>query len=99
MVGALQQMKKFIEEMSETNRRLEQVPYYHAVIMQDTSVADPHWFHCGSGYRSGSSIFLSTQDRIWIQIQGFDDQKLEKKLQLTKKIYISLIKNCNLLIP
>jgi hypothetical protein len=26
MVGALQQMKKFIEEMSETNRRLEQVP-------------------------------------------------------------------------
>jgi hypothetical protein len=25
MVGALQQMKKFIEEMSETNRRLEQV--------------------------------------------------------------------------
>jgi hypothetical protein len=39
--------------------------------------------------------FLSM--RIRIQIQDFDDQKLEKNL-LQKK-YIFLIKNCNLLIP
>ena len=36
--------------------------------------------------------------RIRIQIQGFDEQKLKKNLQL-KKIYILLIKNCHLLIP
>jgi hypothetical protein len=33
-------------------------------------VSGPDWFHCGSGYGSGS--------RMIGQIQGFDDQKLKK---------------------
>jgi hypothetical protein len=34
-----------------------------------------------------------------IRIQGFNDQKLKKKLQLKKKLNFFLIKNCNLPIP
>ncbi len=50
----------------------------------------------GSGFiETGSGSRYSILGWIPIRIQGFDDQKL-KKLQL-KKIYIFVIKNCNLL--
>jgi hypothetical protein len=50
-----------------------------------SSVVDPHWFQCGSGFGSRSRCrVLMTKN--W------------KKCKAGKKIYIFLIKNCSLLI-
>jgi hypothetical protein len=54
-----------------------------------SSVADPHWFLCGSGHETGSSILLLKRLRIRIRIQGFDDQILEK-FTAEKNMYIFL---------
>jgi hypothetical protein len=56
-----------------------------------TSVSDQFWFRCGRRCGSGSR----SRSRY---IQGFDDLKLGKKLQL-KRNWTFLIKNCNLHIP
>jgi hypothetical protein len=66
-------------------------------------VADPHSFHPDPDpafkdeYRSGSN---TNSDADPIRIQGFNDQKLErKKLQVKKNLKNFGIKNYNLLIP
>jgi hypothetical protein len=66
------------------------------------SVSDPYSFftdtdpdpevEAGDQYGSGSN-----PDPI--RIQGFNDQKFKKKLQLKKKFNFFLIKNCNLPFP
>ncbi len=49
-----------------------------------------------SGYGFGSSI-SSKYGSGTIRIQGFDDQKLQKKIQLKNCFNLFLIKNCNFL--
>jgi hypothetical protein len=73
--------------------------------MQNTRVVDPYSFFpdpdpeydVGDQYGSGSWIRILDPDPI--RIQGFNDQKLKKKLQLKIFVYLFLIKNCNLPIP
>jgi hypothetical protein len=74
--------------------------------VKKSSVVDPYSFFTdpdpdpeldvgdqyGSGYGSGSGSNP-------IRIQGFNDQKLRKKLQLKFFIIFFLTKNCNLPIP
>ncbi len=43
---------------------------------------------------SGSGLHPNPAD--WVRIQGFDDRKLKKNLQLQKKLNIFFIKHCNL---
>ncbi len=67
-------------------RGLQPAMGVHVPGKKKFSVADPHWI------RIRIQHFLSM--RIRIQVQGCDDQKLEKNLQK-----LQLIKNCNLHIP
>ena len=68
-------------------------------IMDALGIA-PVWkdleFDVGDQYGSGSE-YGSNPDPI--PIQGFNDQKFEKKLQLKFIFYFFFIKNCNLPIP
>jgi hypothetical protein len=58
---------------------------------------DPE-FEAGDQYGSGSGSG-SNPDPDPIRIQGFNDQKLEKKITAENLVLFFLIKNCNLPIP
>ncbi len=67
---------------------------------EGSRVVDPHWFNADPG----PAFFLIEDpdpdaDLDPVPDPGFDDQNLEKKLQLEIFLYIFLIKTCNLLIP
>jgi hypothetical protein len=59
------------------------------IVLLLPKVVDPHWFNADP----------DTQIRIQFWIQGFDDQKLEKKFLAEKNWIFFLLKNCNLVNP
>ncbi len=75
MVGAMQQMKKFMEEMSETNRRLEQVrehfPYRTILFLAESILPGVRYLY-ESGTVSVNCLFMIyrsyfTNIHIWVR--------------------------------